>query len=58
MLHVIGGDDRMNTQFPNLVMLYASHVLQGLRQLENTPAALLEDVTWVVENAKKKTEEA
>lgn len=44
----------MNTQFPNLTMMYADHVMRGLRTIESVPAMLLEDVKWIIAEASKK----
>ena len=46
----------MNTQYPNLVMLYATHVLEGMRTIESVPSMIREDVAFVVDHAKKKIE--
>lgn len=46
----------MNTQFPNLVMMYADHIMRGLRTIETVPAILLPDVEWILNDLKKNEE--
>lgn len=43
-----------NTQFSNLIMMYADHVMRGLRTIESVPALLREDIEWVIADSKKK----
>ena len=43
-------------KYGNLVMLYADHIIRGLRTYESVPSVLLADVKFVVEDATKKTE--
>ena len=44
----------MNTQFPNLVMMYADHVMRGLRTIESVPEMIRADVQWIIDEAAKK----
>lgn len=41
-------------KYGNLVMLYADHIIRGLRTYNSVPSALLADVRFVVEDATKK----
>lgn len=40
-----------------LEMLYATHVIEGLRTLDKVPANILEAVTEIVEKAKSEKKE-
>ena len=46
----------MNTAFPNLVMLYADHIMRGLRTIDTVPPILVDDVKWVLDDLKKNKE--
>ena len=39
--------------YSNLEMLFATHVLEGKRTLENVPSVLRPNVKEIVDNAKK-----
>lgn len=39
-----------------LAMLYATHVIEGKRTIENVPASIREQVTEIVNDAKKQEE--
>lgn len=43
--------------FTNLEMLYASHIIQGLRTIESVPALIRDNVATIVADAKKKEDE-
>lgn len=42
--------------FSNLKMLYATHVLEGKRTIEDVPSVLRSNVQEIVDNAKKPEE--
>ena len=44
----------MSTQFPNLTMMYADHVMRGLRKIESVPEMFRADVQWIIDEASKK----
>ena len=35
-------------------MMYADHVMRGLRKIESVPAMFLEDVQWIIDEVSKK----
>ncbi|UDM72794.1 CD1375 family protein [Vagococcus fluvialis] len=48
-------DKRGNMErFPNLIMMYADHVMRGTRSIDGVPEKIREDVSFVVEEATKK----
>lgn len=42
--------------FTNLEMLYADHIIKGLRTIESVPALIRDNVAAIVADAKKKEE--
>ena len=44
--------------YSNLEMLYATHVLEGKRDIESVPSSIRENVAEIVANAKKQEETA
>lgn len=42
-------------RFPTLIMLYATHIIDGQRTIESVPEKIREDVRTVVESALKKS---
>ncbi|MDT2783636.1 CD1375 family protein [Enterococcus asini] len=44
--------------YSNLEMLYATHVLEGKRDIESVPSIIRENVAEIVANAKKQEETA
>jgi len=48
----------MNTQFPNITMLYADHVMRGLRTIESVPEMFRADVEWLIADLQKKPVDA
>lgn len=43
--------------FTNLEMLYATHVIEGLRTIDSVPALIRDNVAAIVAAAKKKEDE-
>ena len=44
--------------YSNLEMLYATHVIEGKRDIESVPSIIRENVAEIVANAKKQEETA
>lgn len=43
--------------YSSLIMLYASYILEGKWDIENTPASLRPQIQEIIDNAQKKPEE-
>ena len=43
--------------YSSLEMLYATHVIEGKRTIESVPSIIRENVSEIVENAKKQETE-